>query len=109
MRGNSLLAVGLTIGALYGAVGVAQADNVQNMGTYAGDVIDQLQDWGYDVMLNGLNTDVRYMDQYERRYCTVLGTHPVVSQPLAPGEFQTVYVDLSCDRNPSTDISLSGN
>ncbi len=102
MLGKTLLAVSLTIGGSFGAAGVAHADNVQNMGTYAGDVIAQYQDWGYDVMLNGLNTDVRYMDQYQQRYCQVLGTHPTVSGPLESGEFQTVYVDLSCDQNPSS-------
>jgi hypothetical protein len=32
----------------------------------------------------------------------VLGMHPVVSQPLESGAFQTVYVDLSCPGNPSS-------
>jgi hypothetical protein len=102
MHIKMLMAVSLAIGASLSAVPVANADNVQNLGTYAGDVIDQLQDWGYDVRLNGLNTDVAYMDQYERRYCTVLGTHPVVSEPIESGQFQTVFVDLSCDQNPSS-------
>ena len=102
MKIRTLLAVSLAVGASFGAPGVANAENVQNLGTYAGDVINQLEDWGYDVMLNGLNTDVAYMDQYQQRYCTVLGTHPVVSGPIEPGAFQTVYVDLSCDQNPSS-------
>jgi hypothetical protein len=30
-----------------------------------------------------------------------LAIHPVVSEPLKAGEWQTVYVDLSCPGNPS--------
>jgi hypothetical protein len=55
-----------------------------------------LQDWGYNVMLNGLDRDIAYMDETHKRHCQVLGIHPVVSEPLKSGEFQTVYVDLSC-------------
>ena len=102
MLGQSFFAATLTIGASFAAGGVANADNVQNLGTYAGDVIEQLQDWGYDVMLNGLNSDVAYMDEFQKRHCQVLGTHPVVSEPLEPGAFQTVFVDLSCAQNPSS-------
>ena len=108
MLRQSVFAVTLTIGASFTAVGVANADYIQNQGTYAGDVIRQLQDWGYNVMLNGLNTDVRYMDQFQQRDCQVLGTHPAVSEPLPSGEFQTVFVDLSCWQNPSS-TTFSGN
>src|SRR5215475_11581674 len=83
------------------APGVAHADNVMNMGTYAGDVIKQLQDWGYNVMLNGLDRDIAYMDETQKRHCQVLGIHPIVSEPLKAGEWQTVHVDLSCPSNPS--------
>jgi hypothetical protein len=53
--------VSLTIGGLLGP-GVAHAENIMTLGTYAGDVIKQLQDWGYNVTLNGLDRDVAYMD-----------------------------------------------
>jgi len=95
MVGKTLLAVPIAVGGLLGP-GEAHADNIMNLGTYAGDVIWQLQDWGYNVMLNGLDRDVAYMDETQKRHCQVLGIHPVVSEPLKSGEFQTVYVDLSC-------------
>jgi len=101
MVGKALFAVSLTVGACFGS-GVARADNIMNLGTYAGDVIKQLQDWGYNVMLNGLDRDIAYMDETHKRHCQVLGMHPVVNEPLKSGEFQTVYVDLSCPGNPSS-------
>ena len=101
MVGKVLFTVSLTIGGWFGA-GVAHADNVQNFGTYAGDVLKQLQDWGYNVMLNGPDRDVAYMDDLQKRDCQVLGIHPTVSEPVKSGEFQTVYVDLSCPQNPSS-------
>jgi hypothetical protein len=101
MVGKALFAMSVVAGGLL-VPGVAQADNVMNLGTYAGDVIEQLQDWGYNVMLNGLDRDIAYMGEDNKRHCQVLGTHPVVSQPLEPGEFATVYVDLSCPGNPSS-------
>ena len=101
MVGKALFAVSLTVGGLLGP-GVAHADNIMNLGTYAGDVIKQLQDWGYNVMLNGLDRDIPYMDETQKRQCQVLAIHPVVSEPLKSGEFQTIYVDLSCPGNPSS-------
>jgi hypothetical protein len=101
MVGKALLAVSLAVGGWVGA-GVAHADNIMNLGTYAGDVITQLQDWGYNVMLNGLDRDIAYMGETQKRECHVLGMHPVVSEPLKSGEWQTVYVDLSCPGNPSS-------
>jgi hypothetical protein len=101
MVGKALLAVPIAVGALV-APGVAHAENIMNMGTYAGDVIKQLQDWGYNVMLNGLNRDIAYMDETHKRFCQVLGIYPTVSQPLKTGEFQTVTVDLDCPENPSS-------
>lgn len=61
MVGKVFVAVSVTIGGSFGA-GVAHAENIMNLGTYAGDVIEQLQDWGYNVMLNGLDRDIAYMD-----------------------------------------------
>ena len=101
MVGKALFAVSLTVGALV-TPGVARAENIMNLGTYAGDVIKQLQDWGYNVMANGLDRDIAYMDENQKRFCQVLGMHPVVSQPVEAGAFQTVYVDLSCPSNPSS-------
>ncbi|HEY6646845.1 MAG TPA: hypothetical protein VI217_07140 [Mycobacterium sp.] len=101
MVGKVLLATSLAAGGMF-VGGVAHAENVMNLGTYAGDVIEQLQDWGYTVMLNGLDRDIAYMDETHKRHCQVLGIHPVVSEPLADGEFQTVFVDLSCPGNPSS-------
>jgi hypothetical protein len=43
MVGKALFAVSIAVGGMFGG-GVAHADNVMNMGTYAGDVIKQLQD-----------------------------------------------------------------
>ncbi|HJT92840.1 MAG TPA: hypothetical protein VJ777_12975 [Mycobacterium sp.] len=100
MVGKALFAVSLAVGGVFGG-GVAHADYIQNLGTYAGDVIEQLQDWGYNVMLNGLDRDIAYMDETHKRHCQVLGIHPVVFEPLEDGEFQTVHVDLSCPGNPS--------
>jgi hypothetical protein len=108
MVGKALLALPLTFGALCGA-GAAHADYIQNLGTYAGDVIEQLEDWGYTVMLNGLDRDIAYMDDSHKRYCQVLGVHPVVSGPLESDGFQTVYVDLSCPGDSSSSISATGN
>jgi hypothetical protein len=65
-------------------------------------VVSQLEDWGYNVMLNGLGVDAGYMDPYQQRNCQVLGTHPAVSGPIEPGDFQTVFVDLSCSQNPGS-------
>jgi hypothetical protein len=62
----------------------------------------QLQDWGYTVMLNGLDRDIAYVDETHKRHCQVLGIHPTVYEPLDDGDFQTVYVDLSCPSNPSS-------
>jgi hypothetical protein len=106
MVGKALFAVSVTIGGWFGA-GVAHADNIMNLGTYAGDVIKQLQDWGYNVMLNGLDRDIAYMDETDKRHCQVLGMHPVVSEPLKSDGFQTVYVDLSCPGNPSSSTPSS--
>jgi hypothetical protein len=107
MVGKALFAVSVAVGGVFGG-GVAHAEYIQNLGTYAGDVIWQLQDWGYNVMLNGLDRDIAYMDETHKRYCQVLGIHPVVYEPLKEGEFQTVYVDLSCPSNPSS-TTPSGN
>ena len=101
MLGKTLFAVSLAAGGLL-VPGVAQADNIMNLGTYAGDVIEQLQDWGYNVMLNGLDRDIAYMDETQKRHCQVLGIYPSVAEPLEDGEFQTVHVQLSCPENPSS-------
>ena len=98
MVGRTLIAISLAAGGLSGAA-VAHADNIQNLGTYAGDVVTQLQDWGYNVMLNGLGRDAAAMDDYQKRHCQVLGIHPTVSGPIEAGQFQTVYIDLSCIEN----------
>ena len=58
-------------------------------------------------MLNGLDRDIAYMDENQKRHCQVLGIHPVVIEPLKSGEFQTVYVDLSCPGNPSSSTPSS--
>jgi len=108
MVGKLLFAVPLTIGGWFGA-GAAHADYIQNLGTYAGDVVEQLQDWGYTVMFNGLDRDIAYMDDDQKRNCQVLGMHPVVSGPIESDEFQTVYVDLSCPGSPSSSVSATGN
>ena len=44
MIGKLILAVSLAVGGWFGA-GVAHAEYIQNLGTYAGDVVKQLQDW----------------------------------------------------------------
>ena len=43
MVGKLILAVALAVGGWFGA-GVAHAEYIQNLGTYAGDVVNQLQD-----------------------------------------------------------------
>jgi hypothetical protein len=101
MIGKTLFAVSVAVGGLV-MPAIGRADNVMNFGRYAGDVIKQLQDWGYNVMLNGLNRDAAYMDENQKRHCQVLGIHPLVSEPLKSGEFQTVSVDLSCPESPSS-------
>jgi hypothetical protein len=106
MVGKALIAVSVALAGWLGAAS-ADADNVQNLGTYAGDVVKQLQDWGYNVMINGLSRDAASLDDFQKRDCQVLGTHPVVGGPLESGEFQTVYVDLSCHENNSS--TTSGN
>lgn len=101
MVGKAFLAASLACGGLLTA-GIAAADNIQNLGPYAGDTLNQLEAWGYNVMLNGVTKDVRYLDDHQRWACLVTGTHPTVSGPLESGQFQTVYVDLSC---PGSDNS----
>jgi len=101
MVGKALIAVSVTVWGLLGPA-AAQADNVQNLGTYAGDVIRQLQDWGYNVMLNGLGRDAASMTDYQKRHCQVLGINPVVAGPIESGQFQTIYVDLSCVEDPNS-------
>ena len=59
-----------------------------------GDTLAQLESWGYNVMLNGVQRDVRYLEERQKHECLVTAVHPSVWGPLAPGEFQTVYVDL---------------
>src|SRR5215217_3045305 len=108
MVGKVLFALPIAVGGWFGA-GVAHADYIQNLGTYAGDVVEQLEDWGYTVMLNGLDRDIAYMDESHKRHCQVLGMHPVVSEPLEDGDFQTVYVDLSCPGDSSSSVSATGN
>ena len=76
-----------------------------NLGTYAGDVIWQLQDWGYNVMLNGLDRDIAYMDETHKRHCQVLGIHPVVSEPLKSGEFQR-FMSTCPARGPEQQSSI---
>ena len=107
MGGRAFFAVSIAIGALV-APGSAHAENIMNLGQYAGDVIKQLQDWGYNVALNGLDRDIAYMDETLKRHCQVLGIHPTVSGPLKSGEFQTVSVDLSCPENPSSSSPSGG-
>jgi hypothetical protein len=75
--------------------GFAQAD-IQSFGPYAGDTISQLHAWGYHVVLNGVGKDAGYLDEREKSACQVTGFHPTVSGPLPSGQFQTVYVDMSC-------------
>src|SRR5690349_4510251 len=101
MIGKALVAMSVATGGLL-VPAVAQADNIMNLGTYAGDVIEQLQDWGYTVMLNGLDRDIPYMDENQKRHCQVLGIYPTVAEPLPAGLFQTVHVQLSCPENPSS-------
>jgi len=96
MFAAAALKAGLLAGGVAGEIlvsGSAQAD--QTLGPYAGDVLDQLQDWGYEVMLNGVGKDVGYLDSRERWACRVTGIHPTVTGPPPSGRFQTVYVDLS--------------
>ncbi len=93
MLAKPLFAIALTVGGTLGT-GVAHADT--------GDTLAQLESWGYNVMLNGVQRDVRYLEERQKHECFVTAVHPSVSGPLAPGEFQTVYVDLSC---PSSDNS----
>ena len=45
MVGKLILAVSLAVGGWFGA-GVAHAEYIQNLGTYAGDVVKQLQGLG---------------------------------------------------------------
>ena len=83
---------GVAVGGFLG-VGQAVADP---FGPYAGDTVSQLQTWGYTVMLNGVGKDAGYLDDREKSACQVLGIHPTVNGPLPSGQFQTVYVDMSC-------------
>ena len=106
MVGKLILAVAL---AVAGGSGLGWRTRIHSESRHlAGDVVNQLQDWGYNVMLNGLDRDIAYMGETQKRYCQVLEIHPVVSEPLKSGEFQTVYVDLSCPGNPSS-TTPSGN
>ena len=108
MRATTFVTLSLATGALLGATGVAQADTIQNLGPYAGDVLNQLSDWGYTVMLNGVGKDAAYLDDHEKWACMVNGIHPTVSGPLATGQFQTVYVDLSCPTSNNGTTNGSG-
>ncbi len=108
MLTRTLVAVTVTLSASMATAGIANADYIQNQGTFAGDVIRQLQDWGYDVMLNGRNGDASYLDPYQQRDCQVLGTYPTVAGPIETGTFQTVYVELDCRQNPGS-TTVSGN
>ena len=87
-----LLSTGILAGL---ASGIADAD-IQAFGPYAGDTVDQLQAWGYNVTLNGVGKDAGYLDAREKWSCQVTGIHPTVTGPLPSGQFQTVYVDMSC-------------
>lgn len=89
---KACLVGGIATGGSFG-MGVAGADP---WGPYAGDTVSQLQAWGYDVMLNGVGKDAGYLDEREKSACQVTGIHPTVSGPLPSGQFQTVYVDMSC-------------
>lgn len=104
MVSKTVVAISLSVCGVFGS-GTAHADYIQNLGTYAGDVIAQLQGWGYNVMLNGLDRDIAYMDETQKRHCQVLGIHPTVSGPVESGAFQTIYVTMSCPSNPSSSVS----
>ena len=96
MKTPKLLKVCLVGGIATGGslgMGVAGADP---WGPYAGDTVSQLQAWGYDVMLNGVGKDAGYLDAREKSACQVTGIHPTVSGPLPSGQFEAVYVDMSC-------------
>ena len=104
MVSKAFFAASLVVGGVF-STGIAHADYIQNLGTYAGDVIAQLQGWGYNVMLNGLDRDIAYMDETQKRHCQVLGVNPTVSGPVESGTFQTIFVTLSCPSNPSSSVS----
>jgi hypothetical protein len=89
---TALAAVLLGLGAL--CAPQAHADNIPS-GT-AGDTIQKLQDWGYNVMLNGGVTDAQYLQPDQKSRCQVLEIDPTVTGPVPDGQFFTVYVHLSC-------------
>jgi len=104
MSGRLLLAVPVAVGLCFPSA-VAAADNVQNLGATAGDVLGQLESWGYNVMLNGVQQDVRYLSDRQRSGCLVRGIHPTVAGPLATGSSQTIYVDLTCPDDDQSNTS----
>jgi hypothetical protein len=99
--GKVLLALPFAIGCCF-ATGVAHADN---LGPYAGDTVNQLQAWGYNVMFNGVQKDAGYLSDREKSDCLVTGIHPSVSGPAESGSSQTLYVDLSCAASDNSNTS----
>jgi hypothetical protein len=76
---------------------LAHAGTTPTMGTNPGQFIQQLQDWGYSVQLQGdPNPDPRYMTQGVKTACVVNSVNPTVTGPAVDGAFTTVYVTMTC-------------
>jgi hypothetical protein len=94
MLRTTLAAVLLGLGA---STPLAHADTTLTMGTNPGQFIQQLQDWGYNVELQGdPNPDPRYMTQGVKTACVVNSVNPTVLGPAVNGPFTTVYVTMTC-------------
>jgi hypothetical protein len=94
IKRTSLAAVLLGLGA---STPLAHADTTPILGTNAGQVIQQLQDWGYNVQLQGdPNPDPRYMTEGVKMTCVASSVNPTVTGPAGDGAFITVYVTMNC-------------
>ena len=75
MLAKPLFAIALTVCGTLGT-GVAHADT--------GDTLAQLESWGYNVMLNGVQRDVRYLEERQKHECFVTAVHPSGGGPQSP-------------------------
>lgn len=88
---NFAIATGIAGALALAAVGLAGAAGAAPAGPgSAGDVVKNLQDQGYNVMLNGSRSG-------PLSDCIVTAIHnPDSSGQVKPAQFTTVYVDISC-------------
>jgi hypothetical protein len=87
---KNLTIIAATVAAMAAALGPAgEAVAAPTGSSSASDVVRSLQAQGYNVQLNGSVTA-------PLSECMVTGVHGDSAGRIVPGQFTTVYVDVSC-------------